>query len=67
MPEYSLFYEHVVKPETTERGTGEHGMPEREIRNLRIFRGRKHHQMKLQRIQKVQIWALGSLSQQVTS
>ena len=32
---------------------------------LRILTGKKHHQMKLQRLQKVQIWAFGLLVQQL--
>ena len=34
---------------------------------LRILTGKKHHQMKLQRLQKVQIWAFGLSVQQINS
>ena len=37
------------------------------LRRLRILTGKKHPQMKLQRLQKVQIWAFGLLEQQFTS
>ena len=36
-------------------------------KNLRILAGKKHRQMKLQRLQKVQIWAFGLLVQQINS
>ena len=34
---------------------------------LRILSGKKHHQIKLQRLQKVQTWAFGLLVQQINS
>ena len=34
---------------------------------LRILTGKKHRQMKLQRLQKVQIWAFGLSVQQINS
>ena len=34
---------------------------------LRILTGKKHRQIKLQRLQKVQIWAFGSLVYQIKS
>ena len=37
------------------------------FRNLRILTGKKHRQIKLQRLQKVQIWAFGVLVQQINS
>ena len=37
------------------------------IRPLRILTKKKHRQMKLQRLQKVQIWAFGLLVQQINS
>ena len=37
------------------------------IRPLRILKGKKHRQMKLQRLQKAQIWAFGLLVQQTNS
>ena len=37
------------------------------IRPLRILTGKKHRQMKLQRLQKAQIWAFGLLVQQTNS
>ena len=35
--------------------------------HLRILTGKKHRQIKLQRLQKVQIWAFGLLVQQINS
>ena len=37
------------------------------LKGLRIVTGKKHRQMKLQRLQKVQIWAFGLLVQQINS
>ena len=37
------------------------------IGHLRILTGKKHRQIKLQRLQKVQIWAFGLLVQQINS
>ena len=34
---------------------------------LRLLLGKKHRQMKLQRLQKVQIWVFGLLVQQINS
>ena len=34
---------------------------------LRILTGKKHHQIKLQRLQKVRMWAFGSLVHQINS
>ena len=34
---------------------------------LRILTGKKNHQIKLQRLQKVKIWAFGLLVQQINS
>ena len=38
-----------------------------EMSFLRILTGKKHRQIKLQRLQKVQIWAFGLLVQQINS
>ena len=35
--------------------------------SLRILTGKKHRQIKVQRLQKVQIWAFGLLVQQINS
>ena len=35
--------------------------------NLRILTGKKHRQIKLQRLEKVGIWAFGSLIHQINS
>ena len=37
------------------------------IKSLRILTGKKHRQMKLQRLPKVQTWAFGLLIQQINS
>ena len=35
--------------------------------DLKIFTGKKHRQIKLQRLQKIEIWAFGSLVHQINS
>ena len=37
------------------------------IYKLRILTGKKHRQMKLQRLQRVQLWLFGLLVQQINS
>ena len=37
------------------------------MHQLSILTGKKHHQIKLQRLQKVKIWAFGLLEEQINS